>query len=151
LSERAFLFDTSVWVALSFELHPGHAPARAAFERSSSDRPACFCRSTQQSFLRLISTSAIFRSYSSGVITNADALEVLARQMANPAVAFREEPPGLSSLWPSLASRTTASPNVWMDAYLAAFAIKADLTLVTLDRDFTTYEKNGLDLIVAEA
>jgi len=38
-----------------------------------------------------------------------------------------------------------------MDAYLAAFAIKADLTLVTLDRDFTTYEKNGLDLIVAEA
>ena len=58
---------------------------------------------------------------------------------------------GLSGLWPSLAGRATASPKVWMDAYLAAFAIKGDLTLVTLDRDFCSYEKEGLNLIVVGA
>ena len=113
--------------------------------------PACFCRSTEQSFLRLISTPVVFRSYSTGVITNADALQVLAKQLANPAVGFREEPTGLSTLWPSLAGSPTASPKVWMDAYLAAFAIKGDLTLVTLDRDFAAFEKHGLDLIVVGA
>ena len=31
-----------------------------------------------------------------------------------------------------------------MDAYLAAFAIAADLELVTLDRDFQVYTAEGL-------
>ena len=33
-----------------------------------------------------------------------------------------------------------------MDAYLAAFAIVAKMEFVTLDRDFLTYEKDGLQL-----
>jgi predicted nucleic acid-binding protein len=33
-----------------------------------------------------------------------------------------------------------------MDAYLAAFAILHDMELVTLDRDFRNFEKDGLKL-----
>ena len=56
------------------------------------------------------------------------------------------EPPGTRELWLELAGRETASPKVWMDAYLAAFAICCDLTLVTLDRDFAAWTPKGLAL-----
>lgn len=36
--------------------------------------------------------------------------------------------------------------NVWMDAYLAAFAIGHAVEFVTLDQDFKRYEKDGLKL-----
>ena len=49
-------------------------------------------------------------------------------------------------LWRSLAGLNSASPKVWMDAYLAAFAIAAGLRLTTLDKDFNNYLPNGLDL-----
>jgi predicted nucleic acid-binding protein len=47
-----------------------------------------------------------------------------------------------------MAKRTTASPRVWMDAYLAAFAITARLTMVTSDNDFTAFKTRGLDLML---
>jgi predicted nucleic acid-binding protein len=57
-----------------------------------------------------------------------------------------DEPPGTVALWHRLAARDTASPKVWMDAYLAAFAITGRLDFVTLDRDFQAYEPHGLKL-----
>src|SRR5436309_901276 len=119
----AFLFDSSLWIALTFNAHPAHAAARKTFARASKAEPACFCRSTQQSFLRLISTPPILRAYGVSSMTNYDAVGTLHGMMANPAVAYRAEPGEISSLWPEMADRPTASPKVWMDAYLAAFAI----------------------------
>ena len=49
-------------------------------------------------------------------------------------------------LWRSLAGLNSVSPKVWMDAYLAAFAIAAGLRLATLDKDFNNYLPHGLDL-----
>jgi len=56
------------------------------------------------------------------------------------------EPDGLVTLWHHLASLTTASHKVLMDAYLAAFAIGHDLEFVTLDGDFKRLVKDGLKL-----
>ena len=53
----------------------------------------------------------------------------------------------LVPLWHRLAARDTASPKVWMDAYLAAFAMNARLRLVTLDQDFKAFEAQGLDCL----
>jgi predicted nucleic acid-binding protein len=39
-----------------------------------------------------------------------------------------------------------AAPKRWMDAYLAAFAITADLSLISLDQDFRQFEPEGLRL-----
>ena len=61
-------------------------------------------------------------------------------------MAWRDEPPGVFAQWRSLAGLNTASPKVWMDAYLAAFAMSAGLLLVTLDRDFNNFVPHGLDL-----
>ena len=63
-----------------------------------------------------------------------------------PQVAWREEPPGVFGLWCTLAALDSASPKVWMDAYLAAFAIAGGLRMVTLDQDFKNFVPQGLNL-----
>ena len=54
------------------------------------------------------------------------------------------------ALWLRLARLPSASPKVWMDAYLAAFAIRHDIELVTLDLDFRNFERDGLQLSFPE-
>jgi uncharacterized protein len=146
LNGSAYLFDSNIWVALAFNAHPAHRMAIEAFGIASKARPACFCRSTQQSFLRLASTPAILKAYGVNGMTNADALRTLDGFMTHSAVAYRDEPNEITALWPQVAARSTASPKVWMDAYLASFAIAGKLTMVTIDDDFNAYKRDGLDL-----
>ena len=150
MSASAFLYDSNVWVALAFDAHPAHVTAMEAFGAASKVRPAYFCRLTQLSFLRLASTPAILRIYGVSALTNDDVLRIYDGFVASAAVAYREEPSGIAGLWPRLAGRATASPKVWMDAYLAAFAIADGLTLVTTDHAFHAFERSGLDLEVIE-
>ncbi len=142
----ASLFDTSVWLAAVFPTHPLHAPARDCLLRCTAATPAAFCRSTQQSFLRLASTPALLKAYGATGMTNRDATAALVALMALPQVCEREEPPGCFALWQQLAARDTASPKVWMDAYLAAFAICGGLVMVSLDHDFRNFVPHGLEL-----
>ena len=57
-----------------------------------------------------------------------------------------EEPAGLERQWKKLAVRNTASPKLWMDAYLAAFAIAGRYSMVTTDSAFRQFRE--LDLLV---
>ena len=61
------------------------------------------------------------------------------------------EPEGTRSLWLELAAIPSASPKVWMDAYLAAFAIRAGLPFATMDTDFRRFETAGLELQLLSA
>lgn len=140
------LFDTNAWLASVFEQHPFHSIARQALLQATPAEPAAFCRATQQSFLRLASTSALQRTYGVQTLTNRDALMALDTLQALPQVCSRDEPPGVFGLWRTLATRDTASPKLWMDAYLAAFAIAGGLRMLTLDRDFKAFVPQGLDL-----
>ncbi len=142
------LFDSSVWIAAIFTTHPCHEQAQSALHDATRATPAVFCRSTQQSVLRLASTPALLKAYGADGLTNRDALVALEALLALLQVCEREEPPGTVALWHRLAGRDTASPKVWMEAYLAAFAISSGLRFVTLDDDFKTYEPQGLDCVV---
>ena len=142
----ALLFDSNIWVALTFPTHPFHPAASAALADCNESAPACFCRSTQQSFLRLITTPTLARTCQFPEIGNQQAIEILTGYHELPFVDFRNEPPGIHELWLHLANRKTASPKVWMDAYLAAFAISAKLPFATTDKDFRQYISEGLDL-----
>jgi toxin-antitoxin system PIN domain toxin len=145
------LFDTSAWLAATFEQHPSHSVARQALRQATASQAAVFCRATQQSFLRLLSTAALAKAYGALALTNSDALLTLDNLQALPQVAWQDEPPGVFVLWRSLAGVNSASPKVWMDAYLAAFAIAAGLRLTTLDKDFNNYLPHGLDLDLLSA
>ena len=140
------LFDTSAWLAATFEQHPSHSVARQALRQATASQAAVFCRATQQSFLRLLSTAALAKAYGALALTNSDALLTLDNLQALPQVAWQDEPPGVFGLWRSLAGLNSASPKVWMDAYLAAFAIRHGTEFVTLDHDFQNFEKDGLIL-----
>jgi len=146
LNASASLFDSGVWVALSFATHPHHAAAKQAFDAADSAHPAALCRITQTSFLRLITTPAIQAMYGSAVITNEEAWAKCQELLALPQVVWLNEPPGLEAEWKECACLPSASPKVWMDAYLAAFAITGGLGLVCLDKDFRNFEQHGLAL-----
>lgn len=81
-------------------------------------------------------------------MTNRTALMALKILQARPNVTVREEPSGTAALWHQMATPNTPSPKVWMDAYLAAFAITGGLNFVTLDGDFKNFETHGLQLVL---
>jgi len=67
------------------------------------------------------------------------------------AMGFETEPDGLDDIWLKLSETHTPSPNIWMDAYLAAFAISGGIRLVTLDKDFKNFEPMGLNVLLLTA
>ncbi len=144
------LLDTNVWLAALFPTHPFHAVAQRAIVQATSAQPAVWCRSTQQSFFRLASSPTLHKAYGAERMTNRDALLAMDSFQALPQVTQRDEPPGVSALWRQMAGLDSASPKVWMDAYLAAFAVAGGLSLVTLDRDFNNFAPQGLDLVLLQ-
>lgn len=140
------LFDSNVWLALTFSAHPHHSLAKKFFATTTREDPACFCRATQQSFLRLATTPALLRAYGAEGFTNLDAVSLIAALSKLPNIRLLPEPAELETLWYRIAGLPTVSPKVWMDAYLAAFAIRQEAEFVTLDQDFRNFEKDGLKL-----
>ena len=147
----ASLLDVNVWLAAAFEAHPAHRTAQAVLLEATPATPVLLCRATQQSFLRLASTPAIFTAYQSAAITNLDALAALQSFQALPQVDLVDEPIGIESLWWRLAGLAEAAPKRWMDVYLAAFAITGSTRMVTLDQDFRQFLGAGLDLELLQA
>lgn len=147
----ACLLDVNVWLAAAFPAHPAPHSAEAVLLEATAAAPALFCRATQQSFLRLVSTPTIFTAYRSEPLTNRDALGALAAFAALPQVDLIDEPSGLESLWWRLAGLAEAAPKRWMDAHLAAFAIGGSLRLISLERDVQQFVDAGLDLLLLQA
>jgi uncharacterized protein len=56
---------------------------------------------------------------------------------------------GLDARWKEFAVRGAASPRLWMDAHLAAFAVAGGYRMVTIDGAFV--QVDGLDLLVLGA
>ncbi|MFN0127799.1 MAG: TA system VapC family ribonuclease toxin [Verrucomicrobiales bacterium] len=142
----ASLLDTNVWVAATFTSHPYHAASMDVLRVAKPSQPALICRATELGFLRLITSARLVTHYGATGMTNRHALAALSGLKTQPGIKWADEPLDAVPLWHRLADRETASSKVWMDAYLAAFAIAGRLHFVTLDADFKTYEAHGLQL-----
>jgi toxin-antitoxin system PIN domain toxin len=106
-----------------------------------------FCRSTQQSFLRLLTNASIVAPYGETPRSNEAAWADYDRVLADTRVSYlTEEPAGIDRWWRRYSERNTASPKLWMDAYLAAFARAEGCTLVTTDGAFKQFD--GLDYLI---
>lgn len=138
-------------MALAFGTHPHHAAARRAFEAADSAHPAAFCRATQQTFLRLVTTAAVQKLFASPAISNDEAWKKWEQLIKLPQVVWLDEPNGLAILWQKYARLSSASPKVWMDAYLAALARGHDIPLVTLDKDFAKFTDVSVNYLLATA
>jgi len=140
------LADTSVWLALTLSRHVFHRAARSWLKRTKSDDKIVFCRATQQSFLRLLTTREVLARYDVRVLTNSEAWAAYANWLSDHRIAYSNEPQGLEANWQTLTARNTASPKLWMDAYLAAFAMSGGYQLVTTDKSFRQYK--GLNVVL---
>jgi toxin-antitoxin system PIN domain toxin len=141
------LLDINTWIALTLETHPHHHAARAWYgEVNLLDGDLVFCRQSELGFLRLVTQEAVMRRCGAAPLSNAEAAEFLSTVYEDPAVSRADEPFATRTLWLELAAGPQSAPNVWMNAYLAAFAIGLGGEMVTFDRGFTSYQKRGLNL-----
>ncbi|MGH9455694.1 MAG: TA system VapC family ribonuclease toxin [Terriglobia bacterium] len=129
---KCYFPDINVWLALAYQGHQHHATAAIWFERVEADQ-AVFCRATQLGFLRLLTHPAVMRDE---VKTQQEAWEAYDRLSSDARVAFYPEtqPERLEAVLRELTVTSRFAHQQWPDAYLAAFARVADLTLVTLDK-----------------
>jgi toxin-antitoxin system PIN domain toxin len=141
------LCDTNVWLALSLSGHVHHHLARDWLDTVDEPVSIVFCRATQQGLLRLLTNASVLAPYGNPPLTNKEAWDVYeALAMDDRIVVRANEPAGVEPRWKNLAAQGTASPKLWMDAYLAAFAISGGSRMVTTDTGFRAFA--GLDLLL---
>jgi toxin-antitoxin system PIN domain toxin len=131
-----FLPDINVWIALAFAGHPQHPAARSWFEQLPEGGGA-FWRVTQMGFLRVATNP---RAVGNEALSLPDAWRKYDALLTDPRVIFSEEPADLEVHWRAYTRRRAFSPNLWSDAYLAAFARAAAFEVVTFDKAFRQYK-----------
>lgn len=142
------LADSNVWLALVLSAHEHHLQVSTWLSRLTAEEEVAFCRMTELALLRLLTTRAVLSPYGNPPLTNVQALELYDGLLADARVTFAQEPSGLETHWKGLAHVPSSSPKLWMDAYLAAFAIAGGHQLVTIDAAFTQFQ--GLDLVLLQ-
>jgi len=141
------LVDSNVWLALVLRAHQHHEVASEWFGTQAASNVA-LCRATQMAILRLLTTNAVLDAYDSEPLTNEQALALIDGLLTNSRVSFAPEPAGLDAHWRRFAGKDSPSPKLWMDAYLAAFAVAGNHELVSVDAAFRQFDGLSLRLLV---
>src|SRR5688572_6516102 len=141
------LVDSNVWLALTLSKHVFHPACQEWLKSCTKTGEVLFCRATQQSFLRLLTTQAVLGAYGNLPLTNAEAWAVFDGYCTDKRISVAEEPRDLAQHWKRISATETASPKKWMDAYLAAFAIAGGYQLVTTDEDFRQYKEADIHVV----
>ena len=136
------LLDANVWLALTAEAHVHHERAKSYWEQEAAPI-AAFCRVTQLAFLRLLTNKTVMGTH---VLSPAAAWATSTDFLSLPEVELVAEPAGVDQELERFATAARSSPNLWTDAYLAAFAVSAAMRLVTFDKGFSRFD--GLDLLL---
>jgi toxin-antitoxin system PIN domain toxin len=141
------LCDSNVFIALTLEAHPHHHRALQWLEDLPSEDILYLCRSTQISYLRLLTVSELMKEH---VCTNGQAIKAYRELRSDSRIGFlADEPAGVETQWLEYARGSQSSPKRWMDAYLAAVARSAKMSFVTFDRGFLVFP--GLQLIILKS
>jgi toxin-antitoxin system PIN domain toxin len=123
--------DVNVWLALHYQRHEHYWTAQAWFDRLDERTMLVFCRQTQLSFFRLLTTSAVMGT---DTRTQRQCWIIYEDWLAGGRAVHQPEPPGIEAAFRARTSAADPAPKTWADAYLAAFAESAALTLVTFDK-----------------
>lgn len=127
-----FLPDVNIWIALTSNRHVHHSLANAWIKSINADQIA-FCRISELGFLRLLTNAHVMGK---DVLSPAKAWLVYDEWRDDDRVIFLPEHHEFSKKWRRLGGQISGGPNAWTDAYLAAFALDSNATVVTLDRKF---------------
>lgn len=138
------LLDINVWLALHIPAHRHQTAAKHWFT-SKGEAQCMLCRVTQMGLLRHFTNKAVMGE---SVLTIEQAWSTLRNTRNVNRVGWLEEPATIEGRWEILSKPGTHRGSWWTDAYLAAFAIGHDIRLVTFDRDFQRFERDGLNLLL---
>jgi toxin-antitoxin system PIN domain toxin len=141
------LLDVNIWIASSIPGHAFHQIVVKWFRDQEQRQSIWFCRTTQQSYLRLLTNNSVMQPYGLPALSNHDAWDAYSRHLKDDRVGFCGEPPTLEDVWKSLTSQKSVSTKIWMDAYLAAFAIAGRYKLITTDKGFLHYSGLNVQLL----
>ncbi len=123
--------DVNVWLALNYEKHTHNILAVRWYEALGPTTAFVFCRHTQLGLLRLLSTDSILKQ---DVMNQRQCWQVYDSWIDSGEAFLADEPLGLETRMRTRTVSVSPSPKTWADAYLAAFAEAASLTLATFDR-----------------
>lgn len=137
MPSSADLLDANVWLALAAEAHTHHQRARAYWEAEAAPMSA-FCRVTQLAFLRHLTNQFVMGDQRLSPLA---AWKKLQEFLALPEIKCLPEPAGLDDQLRNFCNLGRTSPNLWTDAYLAAFAKCAGLRMVTFDQGFSRFKE----------
>ncbi|HWG21099.1 MAG TPA: TA system VapC family ribonuclease toxin [Terracidiphilus sp.] len=136
-----WLPDVNVWLAMHYPRHEHHGTAQAWFDRLDERQMLVFCRQTQLSFFRLLTTSAVMGK---DTRTQRQCWTIYEDWLAGGRAVQQPEPPGIEAAFRPRTSGFDPAPKTWVDAYLAAFAETAGLTLVTFDKALARTAKGAV-------
>jgi uncharacterized protein len=136
------LLDVNIWLALAAESHAHHNRAIAYWNHEAAQISG-FCRITQLAFLRHLTNPAIMGKQ---VLSPSVAWKKLQEFLALPEIRTLDEPAGLDEALGEFSNMGRTSPNLWTDAYLAAFAKSAGFRLISFDKGFSRFK--GLSSLI---
>jgi len=131
----------NVWFALLLENHVHHETAKAWWNTDVSDA-IVFSRFTQLSLLRLLTTAAAMNGKP---LSMRQAWSVYDQLYQDDRVALVTEPDEFEPTLRKLSASRIASPKVWADACMLAFAERVPAKLVTFDKALSN---RGADCLV---
>ena len=138
------LVDANVWLPVLVERHQHHAAA-TGWWRDRQPATCCWCRPIQQTVLRLLTNRSVMGD---DTLQPAAAWLVWEKLVLDERSAFLPiEPIGLAAAWRENIATRSATPKLWMDAFLAAWAQSSNLAFVTFDAGFKSYQLDNLQLL----
>ena len=132
--------DVNVWLALMLADHV-HREAAKQWWLADQSEAIGFSRFTQISVLRLLTTAAAMNGKPLNMRAAWRAYDSL---FEDSRVCMFPEPTELEPGFRRLSSSKMASPKVWADAYLLAFAVKSNATIVTFDKALASRNSNSV-------
>jgi toxin-antitoxin system PIN domain toxin len=122
--------DVNVWLALASADHVHHVDALAWWRQEVG--PIAFCRFTQIGLMRLLTTTVVMNGKP---LAMRRAWKVYDGLMGDERVELIAEPHALERVFRDhTSSGTLASPKLWADAYLIAFAVESGGRVATFDQ-----------------
>lgn len=140
------LCDVNFIFPLCYQHHTHHHLALDWLQTLDQAEQLVICRVSQLALLRLLCNRTLMKEE---VMTLTDAWSVYDALMRDDRFVFRMEPEGVEHNLRKLTALDLPALQIWQDAYLAAFAIAANLQLITFDRGFRQFK--GLDLLLLGA
>ena len=123
--------DVNVWIAINLKIHKHHPAAISWFNTLDEQSALIFCRQTQMGLFRLLTTQAILGDET---FTLRQCWKLYHEWIDSGSAELWIEPAGIEDIFARNTVSNESSPKCWNDAYLAAFAETAAITLVTFDK-----------------